>query len=589
MTYERDETGVPYAQKINVSPVMDDTLRRQELVGNSLTRIAGARTMGIPTEDFNLDNVQYDTRGIDTSQFSPLGDIRGEMPYDPRQMKPNLTNFNTSNLPSDPRNFDTSQFEDFNGKANSGPNNPNSFNVNSQFKDFGDQRSAAPYDPRSQNVNIENYTDQRGEMPYDPRSYEDLNAYGNDVQDAYMAQQRRNLDPAFEQQMRAQIQNLADRGLPIDGEAYKTAMSNINREQSNAYQNASNQAILAGGSEAQRRLEMERGIRSDAMGESISTNNQINQSEQTRLAAEAGLRSQAWNEETQQYGLNQQAAQSRLGAGTQLREQSWNEQMQQNQLNNQNVQQELDAQSKIRSGALQEDVLVNNQQNQIAQQNLASQMGLRSAALGEAQSMHAQDFSDAQQKLQIEQNIRQQQIQEQLMLRNQNANEVASLLGSAPNMPVPQANAMPQYNLQAPDVIGAHMGAYNAAMSGYNAQQQQAGSAWQGAANIATGLGGMAMKSSKAYKHDDGDPGSIISKLNEVPIRSWRYNRNIDPREEIHIGPYAEDWKRVLGFGNGKEIMAVDAIGVALKCLQELHAEVEELREQVASLKKRRK
>jgi hypothetical protein len=70
--------------------------------------------------------------------------------------------------------------------------------------------------------------------------------------------------------------------------------------------------------------------------------------------------------------------------------------------------------------------------------------------------------------------------------------------------------------------------------------------------------------------------------VQNIPIRTWRYIPSIDPRQEMHIGPYAEDWKRELGFGDGKEISVIDAIGVCLKCIQELTDEV-------ASLKKKRK
>ena len=332
--------------------------------------------------------------------------------------------------------------------------------------------AGSPYGSASAQSRINSFGqfgDQRSQLPFDPRSYGDLDSYRNDVQDSFMDQQKRNLQPVFDQQYDKQQQDLANRGLPVDGEAHTKASANLNREQSNAWQNASNEAIQRGGAEADRRI--------------------------------------------------------------------------------------------------------------------AQEQGLRATSFSEAQTGHQQNQSDISNQLQAEQGYRSQNIQENILNRNQNTNEIAMLLGQAPAMQIPQQNAQTNYSLQAPDVIGATYQAANMDMQRAQLQQQQAGSQWQGAANIAGGLGSLAFKSSRSYKENDAPPPErIMDKVNELKVRTWQYRRHIDPRQEIHIGPYAEDWKRIMGYGDGMEIAVQDAFGVAIKCIQELHEQVATLEEKVDSL-----
>ena len=390
VTYDRDENGVPTSQYVNVSNTANDTIRRQEGIGNDLTQYAGMRVMGIPTSDFNIGQAPY---GSDRAQQLIGG-----------------------------------------------------------YQQYGDQRS---------------------DTPYDPRDYGDLKQYDNRVQDAYMAQQERSLRPQFERQYERQQQDLANRGLPVGGVAYNKATEELNRNQSDAWLNATNQAIMAGGQESDRQRSAEQGLRGTAMAEGLQT--------------------------------------------------------------------------------------------------------------------HQQGQADTSNQLQAEQTYRGQNINEDVMARSQNVNEIAMLLGQTPALNVPSANAPTNYQLQAPDFMGATYQSYNGQMQAYNAQQAQKGSAWQGAANIASGIGSMAFKSSKTFKHADGPVERTLDRLRDIPIRTWKYRHNIDPRQEVHIGPYAEDWKRILGLGNGKEIAVQDAFGVALKCIQELHDEMDGLRGEIAAIKKGRR
>lgn len=220
---------------------------------------------------------------------------------------------------------------------------------------------------------------------------------------------------------------------------------------------------------------------------------------------------------------------------------------------------------------------------------LGLEQGLRGTSFQEAQTTHQQQNADMMQRLQTEQGLRNQMIQEMLMERNQPFNEASAFLQGAPALGMPQAPNMPSYNVQAPDVIGAQMGAYNAQMQNYNAQQQRQGSMWQGVANLA-GSGAMAYAmnpaafaafSSRQYKHDEAPAERIIDRVRQMPIYSWRYRHHIDPKQDLHVGPYAEDWQRLIGLGDGRTINVIDAVGVCLKSIKELDSDVRELRDRM--------
>jgi len=326
---------------------------------------------------------------------------------------------------------------------------------------YGQQQAQQP---QGQGLNV---------LPYDPRSYGDINGYVNNVQDAVYNQQLRNLQPQIDRQYSRQMQDLADRGLPVGGEAYNSAVGELNRNIGNQYQQAANQAIAAGGQEASRLLGMEQ-----------------------------GLRGTAWSE-----------------------------------------------------------------------------------ALGQ----HQVNMGDTMQRIQTEQSLRNQAIQEQLMGRTQAFNEASAILQGSPALQMMQAPQTPTYNLQAPDVIGAHMGAYNAQMQAYNAQAQQSASAWQGAGQLASGIGSIAMKSSLEYKEDRGPAERIIDRVRKLPIETWRYKREIDPAQELHIGPYAEHFLSLFGLGNGKEIQVVDAVGILFKSVQDLADDVDVIKNHIIKKPTKRK
>jgi hypothetical protein len=83
----------------------------------------------------------------------------------------------------------------------------------------------------------------------------------------------------------------------------------------------------------------------------------------------------------------------------------------------------------------------------------------------------------------------------------------------------------------------------------------------------------------------DIEPGpapEMLPAVRALEVEHWRYRPavaealGLDQAE--HIGPMAEDWQAATGLGDGVTINVIDAIGVLTKAVQELAAEVAELR-----------
>ena len=301
-------------------------------------------------------------------------------------------------------------------------------------------------------------------LPYDPRSYGNLDMFTEKVQDAVYDQQMRNLNPTFDRQYRRQKQDLANRGIPVGSEAWKSATEELNRNQANAYQQAANAAIAAGGSEASRLM-----------------------------------------------GAEQQ---------------------------------------------------------------------LRGTAFGEATSLNQLRNAQAMDRMNIEMQLRDRALQERLLQRTQAFNEASALLQGAPALTMPQTPQMPTYRLQAPDVIGAHNQAFQNNMARYNAQQQQSAGAWQGIGQLANAGVGLATKTpcAREFKEDFGPAERILDRMAQCEVGTWRYKREIEPEQPMHISPFAEDVHESLGIGDGKTIPFIDLIGVCWKSIQELKDDVDKLK-----------
>lgn len=112
-------------------------------------------------------------------------------------------------------------------------------------------------------------------------------------------------------------------------------------------------------------------------------------------------------------------------------------------------------------------------------------------------------------------------------------------------------------------------------MQGYAAAAQANSSLWGGIGSLA----GLAISmSSKDYKTDKAPVRDPLAQLMEMPVEEWSYKDGIaDGGAARHVGPYAEDFHKATGKGDGKTIPLQDMIGVTAGAVQQLAEKVDKL------------
>lgn len=138
--------------------------------------------------------------------------------------------------------------------------------------------------------------------------------------------------------------------------------------------------------------------------------------------------------------------------------------------------------------------------------------------------------------------------------------------------------AMNGYNSQASILNGL----YNNQMSAWQAQQQAGAGFMNGVGSI---VGAAAAFSSKSYKTDKKSAKGVLDALKKMPVEEWTYKPGIADGGR-HIGPYAEDFHKATGKGDGKVIPFVDAIGISLGAIQELDAKVDKIAKGLVTTRK---
>lgn len=120
-------------------------------------------------------------------------------------------------------------------------------------------------------------------------------------------------------------------------------------------------------------------------------------------------------------------------------------------------------------------------------------------------------------------------------------------------------------------------GQFNSQMQGYSAAAAQNSSLWGGIGSLA----GLAISlSSKDYKTDKAPVRDPLSQLMDMPVEEWSYKDGIaDNGAARHVGPYAEDFHKATGKGDGKTIPLQDMIGVTAGAVQQLADKVDKLAE----------
>lgn len=113
---------------------------------------------------------------------------------------------------------------------------------------------------------------------------------------------------------------------------------------------------------------------------------------------------------------------------------------------------------------------------------------------------------------------------------------------------------------------------YNQQMQAWQAQQAGIGGLGNALGTLA---GAFMFGSSKDIKHDK-KPVDALGAVKKMPVEAWTYNKGKGDGKR-HIGPYAEDFKKATGVGDGKSIDAITMMGVTMGAVKQLADKVDAL------------
>lgn len=145
---------------------------------------------------------------------------------------------------------------------------------------------------------------------------------------------------------------------------------------------------------------------------------------------------------------------------------------------------------------------------------------------------------------------------------------------------------------------GAMQAGGDAALRGYGQQGQllQADyenrlKAWQtdqgGIAGLLGGIGQIAgampwPPSSKKIKHDK-KPFDSLGAVRKMPVEQWTYDEGKGDGG-THVGPYAEDFTKATGVGDGTALDPITTMGVTLGAVRQLDQQVQQLTKAMGSM-----
>lgn len=130
--------------------------------------------------------------------------------------------------------------------------------------------------------------------------------------------------------------------------------------------------------------------------------------------------------------------------------------------------------------------------------------------------------------------------------------------------------------------IGGQMNAMNTQYQNQLAYDQQQGSSMAGIGQL-IGMGASMIPFSSEKVKDGKKPikeGKALRALENMPVEEWEYKPGIEDggSGRRHVSPYAEDFQRETGLGDGVRIDVRDQLGVTMRAVQDLAEEVRALK-----------
>lgn len=443
--YRRNADGTPAEQITQLTQPAQNIYDGQMGVAQKLTDTAVNRVQGLPQGPFTLDGVPYDPRNVNTNNMPTY---QRNVESAPRYQ---ATQFDVNRF-QDPTRGSTAPGLSF-GAGSPPPGQGGGVQPGQGASQAGPFTFGAPRGMTPAAQAAVTGLAFGSNLPYDPRTT-NVQRYADEAGDAAFRQATRRLDPQFARAEQNFEQRMAERGIPITGENYRALRSDFEMNRTDAYGQAADRAREVAGSEAQRMLGMEQGLRQTAFNE--------DQTNRTAFMRDLG----------QYFNQGQSADQQQF-----------------------------------------DQALATNQQQLAGQQQQWQQgVGNFTAASQDQQQRYTQDQTDQQlrqadwmNRLQTEQNLRGQVTNDLLTERNQGINEISAIIQGSPAMGMPTAPNVPTYRMNPVDVAGITNSAYNAQMNNYNAQMQSRAAGMQGAMGLASAGLGLFGKSHPSYKVVIGD------------------------------------------------------------------------------------
>lgn len=173
--------------------------------------------------------------------------------------------------------------------------------------------------------------------------------------------------------------------------------------------------------------------------------------------------------------------------------------------------------------------------------------------------------------------------------RTQVRTQGLGLQGDAINM----GKGMPSQALAAMQTLNGAAGAgFQGAQSGYagqanalNQQYSTQSANWRQEQSSGGGILGavgriaplaMTMMSDEDVKENKVEAKGSLKAIENMRVDDWDYKEGVADGKR-HRGTYAQDFKRETGFGDGRTINFIDAVGVTMGAIKELSAKVDKL------------
>lgn len=119
---------------------------------------------------------------------------------------------------------------------------------------------------------------------------------------------------------------------------------------------------------------------------------------------------------------------------------------------------------------------------------------------------------------------------------------------------------------------------YSTQMQGYEAQLKADAASSAGFGEALGGVFGLMLKSDRNVKEDINPlpDGKALDAVEAMPVSDWKYKKGVED-EGRHVGVMAQDFAAKTGLGDGRNIAAIDAIGITMGAVKDLNKKVDRI------------